>query len=370
LELKSDEAVAFRLAAMGLDRRRSVRSIARAATTALPDYPRGAAARALAARCDGVDAETLPEALAKGTLVRSLSLRRTTHVFAADDNAVYTVGTLPTQAKKAEADKVARITDEIADVMSDRVARSRGALSEALHGRVPAGWEPWCARCKADHVPDDLFRLAVVTAGLRFAGDGTELTVGDRPDLSDEAAVTEARSELVRRFLHAYAPAPSRSFAEWCGIEPSEARESFSALGDEIVDVRLDGKKAAALDADIQALGDATAGAVEGVRLIPAGDAFLQQRDRATLIADGDHRKKLWKPAGAPGLVLVDGMAAGVWRQKQAKDHLDVTAELWTGKRTDKRLSSALHDEAVALAAADPATTEAAAADDVEVTIN
>jgi hypothetical protein len=368
LELKSDEAVAFRLAAMGLDRRRSVRSLARAAATALPDYPRGAAARALAARCDGVDAETLPEALAHGTLVRSLSLRRTTHVFAAADTAVYTLGTLPTQVKKADADKVARITDEIADVMSDRVDRSRGAISEALHGRVPKTWEPWCARCKAHHVPDGLFRLAVVTAGLRFAGDGTELTVGDRPDPSDEDAVTEARSELVRRFLHAYAPAPSRSFAEWCGIEPSEAREAFGALGDEIVDVRLDGKKAAALAADIDALGDPVS--VEGVRLVPAGDAFLHQRDRATLIADGEHRKRLWKPAGAPGLVLVDGTAAGVWRQKQAKDHLDVTAELWTGKRSDKRLSSALHDEAVTLAAADPATTEAAAADDVEITIN
>jgi hypothetical protein len=175
LELKAADAVACRRGAMGLDHRRSVRfarSLAYAAATALPDYPKGAAARALAARCDGV----------------------------------------------VDADKVARISDEIGDVMSDR-----------------------------------------------------------------------------------------------------------------------------------------------------AGDAFLHQRDRATLVPDADHRKKLWRPAGAPGLVLIGGTAAGVWRQKQAKDHLDVTADRWTGTRGDKRLTSALHDEAVTLAAADPTLPTL---DDVEVTIN
>jgi hypothetical protein len=158
----------------------------------------------------------------------------------------------------------------------------------------------------------------------------------------------------VRRFLGAYGPAPSRAFAEWCGIGAAEAEASFAALGDDVVPVALDGVPAARLlAADVARLADPPE--VTGVRLVPAGDPFLHQRDRSTLLPDPTHRRALWRPAGAPGLVLVDGRPAGVWRHKQTRPGVEVTADLWTRRK----LTDALHDEAVAvLSLPDPGTLD------------
>jgi hypothetical protein len=320
-----------------------------------------------------VDAGTLSPALAGGRLIRALSLRGTAHVFAADDVAVFTTGVLPTPGDEAATrralgscwpvfealgvdavDAVSGVRDHILEVVADGRGRAKGEISESLHGRLPPEWEPWCERCRAHHVPDLLFRLSAVAAGLRFAagqdgddnggGDGNQLVPGPPPDLGGHEA---ARQELVRRFLSAYAPATAQAFADWCGLGLAEAKASWAALGDEIATVRLAGRSAHALTRDLDRLPDPPP--VEGVRLVPAGDPFLHQRDRATLVDDPARRRALWRPAGAPGLVLVDGAPAGVWRHKQAKDRLVVTVEPWTDRLGRRR--SVLGDE-VALQAA------------------
>src|SRR5690606_23390827 len=134
-----------------------------------------------------------------------------------------------------------------------------------------------------------------------------------------------ARLELVRRFVHAYGPVTARHFAAWTGISPDEARERFLELGDELVDVKLDGANAVVLAADRELLADPPFAV--GARLLPAGDPFLAQRDRSTLLPDKAHRRALWRPAGSPGLVLMTGRPVGIWRARQAGARLRVTVE-------------------------------------------
>ena len=368
--VSAEQAVAFRAASHGLTAGSprpavSPAALAAAARAALPDYPRGATLRALAARCSGVRADTLAHALAGGTLVRALSLRGTAHVFAADDLAVFTVGALPTPGDEAATqaalgsawptfstlgvaavDALATVASTLGEVAADGKARTKGELSEALHDRLADGWEPWCERCGAHHVPDQLFRLAAVAAGLRYADDGPTMVAGASPPASaDPAEHAAARAELVRRFLHAYGPAPAKAFAEWTGLGAKEATASFAALGDEVVEVRLDGTRTAVLATDVPALTSPPTEPVRRTHLLAAGDPFLQQRDRATLVPDPARRKELWRPAGAPGLVLVDGRPAGTWRHKEDKGTTVVTVDLWDPPAGD--LSPALHDEAV-----------------------
>jgi hypothetical protein len=64
-----------------------------------------------------------------------------------------------------------------------------------------------------------------------------------------------------------------------------------------------------------------------GARLLPAGDPFLAQRDRATLIPDRAMQRALWRPVGSPGLVLMTGHPTGTWRAKVAGDRLDVSVQ-------------------------------------------
>lgn len=364
LTLTAEEAVAFRVVAHGLDRRRAAgTSVADLVWMALPDYPKGAALRGLGVRREDVHAGTLAEAVAHGLVVRAMSLRGTTHVFSGADRAVFTTAVLPTPGSvdAAEgalgpawpaiepsglpaAEALRLVSSEIAAVIADGRPWTKGAISTALHTRLPDGLEHWCPRCRATHVPEQLFRLAVIAAGVRFVDDGVDLVAGAAPDLSRHA---RARSELVRRFLAAYAPASARAFAEWSGLGPKEAKASLAALDDEVIPVRLEGQPALALAADEDRLRSPVV--PSGVRLVPAGDAFLHQRDRATLVPDPARRRTLWRPAGAPGLVLADGAPVGLWRSRQTAHRLAVTVEAWTTLTPHRRAD--IETEAEALAA-------------------
>lgn len=370
--------MAFRLSAHGLHRRRPAGTpLGDLVPVALPDYPPGAALRSLGVRRTEVQADSLVVALDGGALVRAPSLRGTTHVFATADTPVFTTAVLPAPGDEVAArgalgsawaqidgsgfsaiESVALVTEAVAGVVADGRSRTKGALSEALHEHVPDALEPWCERCQANHVPEQLFRLALIRAGVWFAGDGSTYVASPVvPNVSDRPS---ALVELARRFLSAYAPATSRAFAEWSGLDASEAKAAVSALGDEIIEVRLDGKPALAHAADAEQLQSPTP--PTGVRLVPAGDPFLHQRDRATLVADPARRRSLWRPAGAPGLVLAGGVPAGTWRHKRSGKRLVVSVEPWMTLAKPQR--SAIDEEARLLAA-----TQGHPPDQVHVTI-
>ena len=55
---------------------------------------------------------------------------------------------------------------------------------------------------------------------------------------------------------------------------------------------------------------------VRGVRLLPPMDALIQARDRDLLVPDKAQHKEVWRVLGNPGVLLLDGEIAGVWRAK------------------------------------------------------
>jgi hypothetical protein len=69
------------------------------------------------------------------------------------------------------------------------------------------------------------------------------------------------------------------------------------------------------------------------VRLLPAGDPFLQPRDRDLLVPDKDRQSEVWKVLGNPGVVLTDGEITGTWRAKLSKKRLDVNVTLFEPAR-------------------------------------
>ena len=79
--------------------------------------------------------------------------------------------------------------------------------------------------------------------------------------------------------------------------------------------VDLAGRQALILAADGDRL--ASPPAASGVRLLGGYDAYLDQRDRETLLPDRDLRKRVRRPLGNPGVVLVDGQLAALWRPEK-----------------------------------------------------
>jgi hypothetical protein len=85
-----------------------------------------------------------------------------------------------------------------------------------------------------------------------------------------------------------------------------------------------------------------------GVRLLPAQDPFLQQRDRTMLLKDEVARKKLWRPVRGPGAVLVDGEIVGVWQARKAGSRLQMTVEPF--RRLSPRVRAEVEGEAERMA--------------------
>jgi hypothetical protein len=363
-EVSAGQAVAYRVAAHNLHEMVGRGDLADAVgVAAVQDTPPGNAGVALANRVRDLTPDDLETALQdERTLLRALSLRGAAHVVPRDDAVVFSSGALAgteeslreqlagawpavEAAGMGAREALGAVIGVLSAVLADAEPRTKGQLSEALHDRLPDGLEPWCDVCDVHHVPDQLLRLAG-TAGVFAYGwphgshqtfMATDIWLGG-PIGGDVAA---ARRELARRFVHAYGPASPRHLAAWTGISAGEARDRIRALGDEVVEVRLDGAPVVILATDADALDDPPL--ATGARLLPAGDPFLAQRDRGTLLPDRAHQRAVWRPAGSPGLALVAGRPVGLWRGRKARGRLLVTVEAFSplGERQRTALEQA-----------------------------
>ncbi|MEV4619827.1 crosslink repair DNA glycosylase YcaQ family protein [Asanoa sp. NPDC049573] len=205
------------------------------------------------------------------------------------------------------------VAGAMAAVMGDGVRRSKGELSSALRGTVDARLRPFCERCGADHVADALFRLASLPAGLRLLpnGDGSADFVSG-PLLGGLPDVDAARRELVRRFLRYAGPTDRDGLAGWLGLSPSAARRWWALA--EVVPVSVAGRRLYLHPDDLAAA--RTAPGPRAVWLLPPNDPVLELGDRTLLVPEAADRKRVWRPTANPGVLLVDGIVAGIWRRR------------------------------------------------------
>ncbi len=333
--MEADQILAFRLARSGLNGR-DAKDLAEAAACPASDFARDAALLALAARLQGLTRERYDEAVDSGTLVVAHVVRAAIHALAPRDLALYgrplissdddELGRqLGQQARRLAAEKGFAPTDALEEVTEATRAAlgggrtlSKNELHEELRGRVGADLMPWCRGCKSHHVAPMLWRYAVVKAAARL--DSQRRYVLGKPGRAPAA------SEAVRRFLHFYGPATSRDFAEWAGLSRPHAQRLWAEIEGDLDEVAVGKGKAWAVSEDIAALESPPASA--GIRLIPPGDPYLQKANRPLLAPEDDLRKRLFRPVASPGVVLKDGVLAGLWRVKAKGRKAEITVEL------------------------------------------
>jgi hypothetical protein len=308
----------------------------------MPDTPLGTAASALHARLTRLDRRAVSNALRSMELVALWGPRRVNHLVPAGDVLTFGIGALPDRedalraalgeaadAVAAAGMSAARAVVVVAAAIADSLrqgAMTKEEVSAALHGRIPIALEPWCGACRAAHVPEPLLRLAATAAGALLDGPNLtrlELRAPNLAELSDDQ-LTGARLELTRRYLRSFGPTTPEQFAAWAGTGTEDAVRRWQALGHELVEMQLGGR-VWMLRESLALLRDPPL--ARGVRLLPPGDPFLDQRDRATLLPDFGDRRRLWRPGGAPGLVLFDGEPVAVWRSRSSPYRLRVRLE-------------------------------------------
>ena len=341
-----DQVLAFRLDGHQLARRRPPAELVEAAAACgIRNTPPGSAALALQARVADLTPDAVERALAEDkTLVEVLAMRISPHLIPARDVAVFIPGSLPADEASlrtvlaniaAALDGAGLSATEALDLAADAARTelaggplARGALSAAMTKRLPDALSTSCRACKSRHVGESLFRL-VGTRGvfvISRAGENTLYVRTDQwPGAPPDGDPVAARAELLRRYLRCFGPSTANDFAAWVGISAAEARRAWDALADRLVEVDLDGRRTWLHADDLTRLDSPPQ--PSGVRLLPPYDAYLDQRDRQTLLPDKVLHPRVWRILGNPGVVLADGQIVGVWRPQKKARRLLVTVE-------------------------------------------
>jgi DNA glycosylase AlkZ-like len=297
----------------------------------------------LAARADGVAQADVRAALwERRVLVKAWTLRGTLHLHPADELPLWLAAR---RAVLASADQGLPAWPDPAGVVHPALGANEAAGVQA------AVWEALDGRCL---LRDELMEAVVerVGAGPRerlrsgfafFLSDlcqgppqGSRITLV-RPDQWidgwREVDGREALREVCRRFLRAYGPAPPASFAEWFGtaaFRVAEARALFDELAAELEEVGVDGRAYFVLAGDRSFLPQGGQ-----VRLLPEYDVYVMGfRERDQLVPQhvreliASHGRGRYEGPAATRLVLVDGIAAGLWERKKRGKRIELRVRL------------------------------------------
>ncbi|WP_432519396.1 DNA glycosylase AlkZ-like family protein [Kineococcus sp. SYSU DK006] len=315
--LRREQVLAHRVRAQELDRpRRAVAGSALAVTAlGIVDVPHPAAATALAVRGGHAD-----DALALVWGARGApALHRRAELQALAD-ALW---------PRSDADATRRLANpRIADGARLGLAAFR-AVAAAVHEVLAAADGPVPKAelsrgvtervpCGARHVAGSVLQAAGLAGGAELVRAGRANAFRLLPDLRvPEAAAGTDR--LVRRYLHLLGPATPADVAGCLQVSVADVR---AAWPDGLAEFSVDGRRTWAPAEDAGSLTSAQPARL--VRLLPPGDPWLQARDRAITVPAQRHRL-VWRPIGAPGVLLVDGEG---WQELPARVRSALAEEL------------------------------------------
>jgi hypothetical protein len=362
LEVGWDEVRARRLARSSLSERSSSDRLVAvvAGLCGVHAQVQASAELQLASRVDGVTQDDVRAALwDERALVKAWTVRGTLHLHPAEELALWLAARRavlgPTQHGLPGWRDPAGATHPALD--PSEVETVRAAVWEALDGR--------CLR-RDELVAEVVQRVGPaprerLRSGFAFFLDelcqgppqGSRITLV-RPDqwiagwqpVDDEH---EALREVCRRFLRTYGPARPSDFREWTGspaFKVADAAALFDELAPELDEVDVDRRRSfvAAGDTSFPEL-------TSTVRLLPEYDVYVMGfRERDELVPDpvreliASHGRGRYEGPAGTRLVVVDGIAAGLWdRRKRGKRiELDVRLAL----RLPKQRTAALQREA------------------------
>ena len=261
----------------------------------------GSAELQLAARVEGITQGDVREALwERRALAKTWTTRGTLHIHPADELSLWT-------AARRAVEQPGRI--DLVTAIGDALRAgplTREQLADAVLERVPSAPRDELASGWGFHVSD------AATAGVLCFGppEGARVTfvhVDDWLGPQQHWEPEEALQEVARRYATTYAPVGLRQLREWL---------------------------AAKVDVDVPVVVAPTAGVGSFVRLLPEYDPYVmafREREhlvppevRAQIAAHGKGRFE--GPAGTP-LLVVDGLAAGIWRRKKSAKRIELTVE-------------------------------------------
>jgi hypothetical protein len=154
------------------------------------------------------------------------------------------------------------------------------------------------------------------------------------PDTLDKTNAAEGLRAVAHRFMAAYAPVTVDDFARWWGDGRRPGARMLAALGEEAVEVDVEGQRAWVLAGDLPNV--VSAKPPQAARLLPAFDPWVigaligkpTSFRCDAIVREPGHRRRIFSAQGwVSPVLLVDGQIVGVWKHTRQGRSLQVEIE-------------------------------------------
>ena len=263
-------------------------------------------------RTTSFEREALERLLARGAVLKATAMRQTLHLVTPRDYALIRAAMSETNFPWETATAKAHAASARALAANGPVTMAQGlAHFEQQHGlKGIDGRRAWRAARMRAHL------LHHHETALWHARPEARFVAVDEPEAHEP---TEARAEMLRRYLAAFGPASRRDMVAWSMMHVPEIQRALDRLelrrfrdeqGRELLDVPRAPLPAA----------DAPA----PVRFLPKWDNVLLAFADRTRILPEQHRKTVIRVNGdVAQTFLVDGFVAGIWRAENGRVALE-----------------------------------------------
>jgi hypothetical protein len=285
----------------------------------------------LRARIKGLEPRDVRKAIEKHILVRTWAMRGTIHLIGSNDLSgivsllgprIIAKGRRRRLELGLDDGKITRGLEEMKTILADRGPLTRDALTDALihHGIdiERKGQAPY-------HLIAYAALKGLVCIGLEAPdGEQTYDLVSEWAGKQKALTGDEALAELVIRYLRGYGPASPADFSAWSGLLMADAREGWKLAGEKeaLREFRVEDRILWSPESQYRSLEEPARGCT--VSLLPAFDTLvLGHADRQYLVPK-KYLSEVYHGGQTVPVVLVDGLAAGVWRYERRGRKLNI----------------------------------------------
>ena len=306
----------------------------------------------LRGRVKGLEMTDVKDAIAQKRLVRTWTMRGTIHLIDSPDlgwmisllgPAIIAKGRRRRLELGLDEDILERCLDEIPAILHGREPLTREELTEGLIGRgIPVE--------RKGQAPYHLIAYAALKGLICIGpdnpgGEQTYYLVSELAGKQKDMTGDEALAELVIRYLRGYGPASPQDFSAWSGLSLTDAKKGWKLAMDREVLREISVEDCVLWSLESQYVSPERplhTGTV--VNLLPAFDSLvLGYADREYLVPDR-YRKEIYHGGQTVPVVLVDGLAAGVWRYERRGKKLNINVTLF--KPGDRAIKDLVREEA------------------------
>jgi len=302
---------------------------------------------ALGIRMEAAGEETIEQAIADRTVVRSWPMRGTLH-FVAPADVRWMLALLGSRViagqrarhRQLELDQVA--FDRSRDIVTRALEGGRRLTRDALYETLEAAGVASTGQ-RGIHI---LQRLALEGLLCFASREGKQQTFALLEEWVPAARALErdeALAELAGRYFQSHGPATVQDFAWWSGLTVAEVKRGIELAGPRLEREVIDGQ--AFWLAAASAGAEAAKPASPTVWLLPPFDEYtVAYKDRSAVL-DPAHGRVMSGNGIFYPVIVVDGQVAGTWKRVFKKGSVEITLSPFAPLKKKERQAAALAAE-------------------------